>query len=150
MSVAERLKLIAEENDLSLRKLSLSIGKTPGYLSASINKGTEVGSDALSQILINYPEYNIIWVLTGEGEKLKKDVKELHLLNEQETDYKKEATDPLLNIKALVEILKKELSPELKQITANQNDILRLANNQGTILMKVEEAAAKVSIKKLS
>lgn len=75
MSVASRLKLIADENGLSLRKLSVSIGKTEGYLSVSLRKDTEVGSEALANILHKYPQYNIEWVLTGKGEKLKKDVK---------------------------------------------------------------------------
>lgn len=161
MSVTERLKIIADENKLSLRKLSISLGKTPGYLSSSINKDTAIGSDVLANILVIYPKYNIEWVLTGEGEKLKKDVKHIDLLGEEGSDYKKtpiihtldsgiKVSDPLLNIRALIEIIKKELSSELIKIETNRDDITRLASNQGDLLMKVKELAEKMALKKSS
>ena len=64
-AIMERIKLIASDLGMSGREFSSSIGQSNSYLATEPKKG--IRSDVLTKIIINYPQYNINWVLTGNG-----------------------------------------------------------------------------------
>jgi hypothetical protein len=62
-----RMTQISELLDLSQAKFSLSLGKSRGYIK---NIRDEIGSNVLYKILTEYPQINILWILTGQGQIL--------------------------------------------------------------------------------
>lgn len=63
--IMERIRLIASDLQMSGREFSASIEQSNSYLATVPKKG--IRSDVLTKIIINHPEYNINWVLTGVG-----------------------------------------------------------------------------------
>ena len=68
--VKQRLLDICVILNISARSFSTSIGMSPTYLT-SLNK--DITSAVLNNIYINYPNVNILWIITGEGEMLNSD-----------------------------------------------------------------------------
>ncbi|MDR0694694.1 MAG: helix-turn-helix transcriptional regulator [Prevotellaceae bacterium] len=68
MSVKERLKIFIKSENMRISEFEKSIVVGNGYVN-SISKG--IGNDKLNIISEKYPNLNIEWLLTGEGEMLK-------------------------------------------------------------------------------
>lgn len=63
--VKERLMQLCEALDMTSNQFSLQIGKSREF----VRKITgEIGSDVLRNIYRIFPDVNIIWIITGEGE----------------------------------------------------------------------------------
>lgn len=69
MSVKERLIEFIKSNKMSNRAFEKELGLSNGYIN---NITSSIGIDKLQRITLRYPELNLTWLLTGEGEKLKK------------------------------------------------------------------------------
>ncbi|WP_291585869.1 hypothetical protein [Bacteroides sp.] len=64
--IKERLVQLCDALNVTPNQFSLQIGKSREF----IRKITgEIGSDALRNIIRIYPTINIMWIITGEGEK---------------------------------------------------------------------------------
>ena len=64
--IKERLFELCNDLGITTNAFSQQIGKNREF----IRKITgEIGSDALRQIYRTYPNVNIMWIITGEGEK---------------------------------------------------------------------------------
>ena len=70
MNVKSRLLEFVAYTKISRRKFQESIGVSNSYIQ-NISEG--IGADVLNRISIQYPSLNTTWLLTGEGEMLKKD-----------------------------------------------------------------------------
>ena len=71
MDVKSRLLEFVAYTKLSKRKFQESIGVSNSYIQ-NISEG--IGADVLNRISIQYPDLNTSWLLTGDGEMLKKQV----------------------------------------------------------------------------
>lgn len=71
-NIKERILFFAKNQGVSYEKFSESIGMTYGNFKGE-NKNRPINSDALENILTNYPNVNPIWLLTGIGEMLKEE-----------------------------------------------------------------------------
>ena len=71
MSVLERLEEIREDHKLKRSQFEKVLSKSTGYINTLFKNNSMPGIDVLIKIMENYPEYNLVWILTGEGEKLK-------------------------------------------------------------------------------
>lgn len=91
MGAKERLKAYLEHKGISQTDFIKSIGASPGYIGA-MNKG--FGPRYEPMVRKEYPDLNIGWLLTGEGEMLKSEVTSASL--EQSDVF----TAPLLPISA--------------------------------------------------
>lgn len=69
--ISDRIKLLADNEGLSIRRLEHLIGCSNGVLARAIQKKTDINSVWVSKIIINFSRYNAEWLLTGEGEMLK-------------------------------------------------------------------------------
>lgn len=67
MSIVKRIQDIGKENCKSIRAFEILLGKSVGYLKTMENKGGSPGADVLTKITELYPEVNMNWVLSGEG-----------------------------------------------------------------------------------
>ena len=92
-AVRDRLIALCEALELSRRECSISIGRTSTYVTSLNN---DITSGVLNDISITYPQVNIMWLITGKGEKfitpeptdalfqhLKEENKELKIRNEE-------------------------------------------------------------------
>lgn len=65
MQLKDRLKLFLKEKGISQRKFELAIGKSNGYVNNIVKT---IGADVLNSIKSAYPDLNINWLLSGEGQ----------------------------------------------------------------------------------
>jgi transcriptional regulator with XRE-family HTH domain len=67
MSIKQRLKEFAKHKGISERSFCLSIGVSPTFISA-MRKSMQ--PDKIESISHHYPELNITWLLTGDGQMI--------------------------------------------------------------------------------
>lgn len=68
-TIKERVMLFVKSKGISINKFELNCGISQGYFK---NLKKTVGEDNIRKILEAYPELNQQWLLTGEGEMLKR------------------------------------------------------------------------------
>jgi hypothetical protein len=69
-----RLKEYIDYKGISISAFEKSIGMSNASFGKSLKKGGTIGADKLEIILKIYPEISLNWLVTGEGEMLKKDL----------------------------------------------------------------------------
>ena len=72
-----QIKRLADNEGIAIGTLEKKIGASKGVLSRAINNGTDIQSKWLRLIVENYPLYNPRWLLTGDGEMLKGETKQV-------------------------------------------------------------------------
>ncbi|WP_040281862.1 hypothetical protein [Psychroserpens damuponensis] len=60
--------------DLSARQFDISIGSANGYTLRMQKNNASVGSDVIERIVKKYPQINLVWLITGQGEMFLKDM----------------------------------------------------------------------------
>lgn len=66
--ILSRIKLLAENEGITIGALERKIGASKGVLSRAISNGTDIQSKWLVSIVENYPRYSAQWLLTGRGD----------------------------------------------------------------------------------
>ncbi|NJB36634.1 MULTISPECIES: hypothetical protein [Flavobacteriaceae] len=66
----DRLMQFIEHAGLSARQFDISIGASNGYTLRMRKNHASIGSDVIENIIKTYPQLNLIWLITGEGEML--------------------------------------------------------------------------------
>lgn len=69
----DRLLLFIQHMGLSARQFDLSIGASNGYTLRMKKNHASIGSDVIANIISAYPQLNLVWLITGEGDMLKPD-----------------------------------------------------------------------------
>ena len=54
--------------NLSARQFDMSIGTANGYTLRMQKNNASVGSDVIERIIKEYPQVNLVWLITGKGE----------------------------------------------------------------------------------
>lgn len=67
----DRLMQFIQHAGLSARQFDLSIGAANGYTLRMKKNRASIGSDVIENIVRTYPQLNVSWLITGEGEMLK-------------------------------------------------------------------------------
>jgi hypothetical protein len=81
MKPIERIAIFIHFKKISPHAFEQKIDLSNGYFSKQLKHLGSVGSDILIRIYQAYPELDILWVLTGEGQMLKEEI-----LNHQQID----------------------------------------------------------------
>jgi hypothetical protein len=68
MSVKQRLQQFVQYKRLGRNKFEKSVKISLGYLST---KSPSVGSEIIKKIVQQYPDLNVTWLITGQGEMIK-------------------------------------------------------------------------------
>lgn len=68
----DRLRKYIEHKGVSYYAFENSIGASRGSISKAVKENKSIGSSVLENILNTYTDLNPNWLLTGEGEMLKK------------------------------------------------------------------------------
>jgi hypothetical protein len=74
LKTIDRLTQFIQYAGLSARQFDLSIGAGNGYTLRMKKNHASIGSDVIETIIRTYPQLNLIWLMTGEGEMIKKNV----------------------------------------------------------------------------
>lgn len=113
MPVKERLKEFIKLKNISDRRFCTTVGLSHTYIN---NIRRTISPEKVQQIKVHYPELNIEWLLTGEGEMLKG--KE-GIVKEPLANYGRSSTD-----EKLIEFLMNQ-NKSLEQIVHDQNEIMK-------------------------
>ncbi|MEN1783997.1 MAG: hypothetical protein AAGF77_02565 [Bacteroidota bacterium] len=70
LKTIDRIMQFIEHSGLSARKFDMSIGAGNGYTLRMKKNNASVGSDVIETIIRTYPQLNLVWLMTGEGEML--------------------------------------------------------------------------------
>ncbi|GAB2798583.1 hypothetical protein GCM10027275_50160 [Rhabdobacter roseus] len=68
---SERLKLFIDYTGRSINSFEISIGVSKGAIFKPIANKKTIGVEMLDKIISKYPELNIEWLISGQGEMLK-------------------------------------------------------------------------------
>jgi len=71
MKPIERIQIFMHFKKISPHAFEQKIDLSNGYFSKQLKHLGSVGSDILIKIYLAYPELDILWILTGEGQMLK-------------------------------------------------------------------------------
>ncbi len=71
LKTIDRLMQFIQHAGLSARQFDLSIGAANGYTLRMKKNRASIGSDVIENIVRTYPQLNVSWLITGEGEMLK-------------------------------------------------------------------------------
>lgn len=110
----DRLMQFIEYVGISARQFDLSIGAGNGYVLRMKKNKASIGSDVIETIVEHYPQLNLIWLITGEGEMLNEEP-ELLEFNDLPIEKQKEIED-LIEAK-IKERQKEERDKLLKEVT---------------------------------
>ncbi|WP_452230236.1 MULTISPECIES: hypothetical protein [unclassified Lacinutrix] len=65
-----RIMLVIKHLGISARQFDISIGTANGYILRMQKNNASVGSDVIERIMQLYPQINLVWLITGEGNML--------------------------------------------------------------------------------
>jgi len=65
-----RIMLVIKHLGISARQFDISIGTANGYILRMQKNNASVGSDVIERIIQLYPQINLVWLITGEGNML--------------------------------------------------------------------------------
>jgi len=71
MKPIERIEIFMHFKKITPHAFEQKIDLSNGYFSKQLKHLGSVGSDILIKIYLAYPELDILWILTGEGQMLK-------------------------------------------------------------------------------
>ncbi len=89
----ERLEQFIGFKNISFNKLAIKIDVSNSYFSKMVRNKASIGSDILEKIVRIFPDLNVEWLLTGDGEMIKGSQYNISL-NESEISYKKLPAGP--------------------------------------------------------
>lgn len=73
MKPIERIAMYLQFRTISPHAFEKKIKLSNGYFSKQLKHAGSVGSDILIKIYVAYPDLDILWVLTGEGQMVKEE-----------------------------------------------------------------------------
>ncbi|MBT8180216.1 MAG: hypothetical protein KJO53_01375 [Eudoraea sp.] len=116
LKTIDRLMQFIKYAGLSARQFDLSIGASNGYTLRMQKNNASIGSDVIENILKAYPQLNVEWLITGEGEMLKENEQELILDFDELSKEKQTEIEQIIEAK-IKERQQKELKRLLKEVT---------------------------------
>jgi len=81
-----RIILLMQHLGLSARQFDLSIGSANGYTLRMQKNNASVGSDVIERIAKLYPQINLVWLITGQGNMLLEEDTQLHETSKLDID----------------------------------------------------------------
>lgn len=116
LKTIDRLTQFIKYAGLSARQFDFSIGASNGYTLRMQKNNASIGSDVIECVLKAYPQLNVIWLITGEGEMLKVEKEELILDFNQLSKGKQNEIEQIIE-KKIKERQEQELQHLLIEVT---------------------------------
>lgn len=101
---------------LSARQFDISIGAANGYTLRMKKNRASIGSDVIENIVRTYPQLNVAWLITGEGEMLKSE-KEPEMKTFEELPVEKQKQIEAIIENKIRERQESELQSLLREVT---------------------------------
>ena len=120
MEKHQRLKIFVESKGINQKEFADLIDSTQQYVSALLNGKRKLGTNLIERFENQFPELNIHWLLTGEGQMLKEagePEEEKHKAEEENPDY-----PDLLTVR-------NEIRSDLKVILDGMTENFRVLND---------------------
>jgi hypothetical protein len=114
LKTVDRLMQFIKYAGLSARQFDISIGASNGYTLRMKKNSASIGSDVIENIIQKYPQLNLIWLITGEGEMLNPD---LATLQSGELPYEQKMELEKIIEKKIKARQEAELKELLKEVT---------------------------------
>lgn len=124
LKTIDRLIEFIEYAGLSARQFDLSIGAANGYTLRMKKNHASIGSDVIENILKKYPQLNVVWLITGEGEMLKETSKKEILDFEDLPKSQQDEIERIIEQK-IRERQERELKALLKEVTDEIENLRR-------------------------
>lgn len=70
--ILDNISILAEKEGVTIGALERQIGASKGVLSRAIANGTDIQAKWIQAIVENYPHISAEWLLTGEGDMMKR------------------------------------------------------------------------------
>ncbi len=112
----DRLIQFIKFSGLSARQFDISIGAGNGYTLRMQKNNASIGSDVIENIIKTYPELNLVWLITGEGNMLKTERKE-PIMNFEDLPRPRQKEIELIIEEKIRERQEIELKRLLKEVT---------------------------------
>ncbi|MGB5821344.1 MAG: hypothetical protein WBG90_17800 [Saonia sp.] len=116
LKTIDRLMQFIKYAGLSARQFDISIGASNGYTLRMKKNNASIGSDVIESIIQTYPQLNLIWLITGEGEMIKKN-EELEILDFDQLPKGKQQRIERIIEQKIRERHEEELKRLLKEVT---------------------------------
>lgn len=108
LRIVDRINLIREREELNKSQFERKILKSTGYVNMLEKKSGQPGADVILDIIQAFPNYNLKWLMTGEGEMLiDSEEKKGNTAKEPKTNY--DIQDRSLTILDVRDDLKRDL-----------------------------------------
>ena len=129
----ERIRAFADNQNISLRQLSMSVGLSGAYLSNSLKQGSAPSVEIISKIIEKYPSLNPFWLLTGKGKMLNsgsetvnlpdntEEIQSIDDIIDQKIDRKLKGLGGIVR-ELIINEMEDELSRAKKEIDKSKND----------------------------
>lgn len=115
LKTIDRLIQFVQYTGLSARQFDLSIGVSNGYTLRMQKNNASIGSDVLEKILEVYPQLDVVWLLTGQGEMIKKQKVDFSIGIDKVFKEKQDEIESLIELK-IQEYQRREFNGLLKEI----------------------------------
>ncbi|MBT8322762.1 MAG: hypothetical protein KJO94_04720 [Eudoraea sp.] len=116
LKTIDRLMQFIKHAGLSARQFDISIGAANGYTLRMKKNKASIGSDVIENIVRTYPQLNVAWLITGEGEMLKPKGS-LELPDYEQLPKKKQEEIEAIIERKIRERQEAELKDLLKEVT---------------------------------
>lgn len=131
MTVKDRIRDYIKHKGISERKFSMSIGVSPTYIS-SMRKSLQ--PDKMNRIVEKYPDLNLQWLMTGEGEMLRNShVDELNVFE----------NDTFADVNSLNPDFMNVFNEMMKVITEQSSHIGSLISQHDRLITEVERSGLR-------
>lgn len=130
-SILEVFIKISENEGIKITQLEEKIGASKGVLSRAIKNNSDIQAKWLLKLVENYPQYNERWLLTGEGNMLKKSTPSQEVQKVHDDKY-------TTSLEKQVALLEKNNALQEEKIAGLEKTIKELKNNLQKTIAKQE------------
>jgi hypothetical protein len=120
IKAVDRLMEFIQFAGLSARQFDISIGASNGYTLRMLKNNASIGSDVIENIIASYPQLNLVWLITGEGEMLKS---KTEILDFNDLPKEKQLEIEQIIERKIRERQEVELRKLLKEVTDEMNSV---------------------------
>jgi hypothetical protein len=124
-NILDRIKQIADNEQIKITTLERKIGASKGVLSRAISMKTDIQLKWVQVLVEIYPQYSVEWLLTGKGKMLKNTVEKpedkTKKVLELEEEYRRQAAE-IAELKEKIRELQNEMILQLKEIVELQKN----------------------------
>ena len=120
IKAVDRLMQFIQFTGLSARQFDISIGASNGYTLRMLKNNASIGSDVIENIIASYPQLNLVWLITGEGEMLKS---KTEILDFNDLPKEKQLEIEQIIERKIRERQEVELRKLLKEVTDEMNSV---------------------------